>query len=96
MSKISYKMFIATSKEECQVLMDYWTNLACQIQTCYDSFKSYALLRPDEIDDDLVEEQTKRYTKRISECRENAERWIKYYKMFDDEAEEHAQFLQPL
>lgn len=96
MVNVSYKMFIAVSKEECQVLMDYWTNLACQTQTCYDSFKSYALLRPDEMDTDLVEEQKKRYTERISECRENAERWIKYYKTFDDEACEHPQNSQLL
>lgn len=96
MVNISYKMFITVSKEECQALMDYWMNLEVQTQTCCDSFKSYVLLRPDEMDTDLVEEQKKRYTERISECRENAERWTKYYKTFDDEACEHPQNLHLL
>ena len=91
MSEVNYNMFTVLSKEECQALMDYWMNLEVQTQTCYDSFKSYVLLRPDEMDTDLVEEQKKRYTKRISECRENAERWTKYYKTFDNEAEEYPQ-----
>ena len=96
MSEVNYNVFTVVSKEECQVLMDYWTNLACQTQTCYDSFKSYALLRPDEIDEDLVEEQKKRYTERIFECKENAEKWIKRYRSFDNSDGESPQNSQPL
>ena len=85
MSEVNYNVLVSASKEDCQVLVDYWKNLATQTQNVYHDFKEGAVVYGIYFDADLIEEQKKRYAERISKYQDYAEKWIERCKSFDDE-----------
>lgn len=85
MSEVNYNIFASVSKEDCRVLIDYWKNLAVCTQDAYHDFKEGAAVYDIYFDADLIEEQKKRYTERISKYQDYAEKWIERCKSFDDE-----------
>ena len=100
MCEVNHNMLVSASKEDCQVLVDYWKNLATQTQNAYHDFKEGAVVYDGYFDADLIEEQKKRYAERISEYLDNAEKWLDRCKSFDDEHDNNIlrapQNLQPL
>ena len=96
MNEVNYNILVSVSKKDCQVLIDYWKNLTAKTQDDYDIFKESEVVYKDFFDADLIDEQKKRYAERISECLDNAEKWLERSKSFNEGGDKNLRSPQNL